>query len=151
MTCINVWYINFLDKFFLWGKGIWILTLHSRGCGVFLKGGSAWALTIYKPVFWRFYDTCLLNKGNALACITQFDMMKNWGWDIIYRQGGPLAGPPPQKKKKKKKKTNIYIVGGVTKLKNHEFSGERKNFPVSINLVLWHCPFFLKLEYLYNF
>ena len=37
-----------------------------------------------------------LNKGNALrglACITQFDMMKNWGWDIIPGQDGPLAGP----------------------------------------------------------
>ena len=34
------------------------------------------------------------NKVSALACITQYDMMKNWGWDNIYRQGGLLAGPP---------------------------------------------------------
>ena len=36
------------------------------------------------------------HKGNTLdglSCITQFDVMKNWGWDIIHRQGGALTGP----------------------------------------------------------
>ena len=48
----------------------------------------------------------------------------------------------------------VHGVGGGDKtsyIKNNAFSRERKNFPVSTNLVLWHRSLFLKLEYLYNF